>query len=274
MDLYAEEDYKKYLKYKIKEIQKERPSFTLKKVAPLIPVQYTYLSKALSQGSVHLSEDHLFGLCKLLDVKTVERDFIMNKRAYEVCAHTERKEHLFKKIQQAKAEKLLNTENIQFKKDNLNTEMSYLFNPTIILLHAALYIKRYRENPLHFCDDQKVSINELKEFLKILALNNFIELEDDGLNIKAIKDEQFHLGRNHPLMRVHQSLLKTAIGAHIAKCPEKDKHSFLITFSSDKEAFHKIKEAFGNFLKEVEQIAGASKDENVYQLNFDLFKWL
>ena len=42
----------------------------------------------------------------------------------------------------------------------------------------------------------------------------------------------------------------------------------------DQPGFMRIKEEFQIFFKKIEQIAMESKDEQVYQLNFDLFKWI
>src|SRR3954464_13045770 len=107
MEIYQEADYKKAIRLRLKELGRVRKGMTLKKLAQKIPIQYTYLSKALNDEKTHLSEDALFTLAKLLEFFPDELDYLFLLRAHAMASRPERKEHLLGKILQIqKAHKL------------------------------------------------------------------------------------------------------------------------------------------------------------------------
>jgi len=55
------------VKDRLSELRKEKPSLSLKNIASKIPIQYTYLSKAMNDGKTHVNEDHLFTMAQILD---------------------------------------------------------------------------------------------------------------------------------------------------------------------------------------------------------------
>ncbi len=59
----------------------------------------------------------------------------------------------------------------------------------------------------------------------------------------------------------------------IGKLEESNDYSFNVVFSCDSAAKIKIQEKFLDFLKEAQILVGKSKEEDVFQLGFDLIKW-
>ena len=256
---YQELNYKKILKLQIKEKQKTTKSFSLKKVAEMIPVQYTYLSKVLNQEGADLNEDHLFSVCRILGFRHEETEFIINLRAWSLAQDLDRKKFLYGKLETQRKQKKLNAEHESIDQAKLNNEYGYLLNPLCVVVHIAMTSQILRKNPSILCTRLGLSQKQLKEILKTLAINDLIDLSVDGLNVKAVKKMQLHLGRNHPLMRVHQNLLKTAILNRLNQTGEEEKHSFMATFTLDAKSFSEIKDEFQTFVKKVEGIATRSQ---------------
>lgn len=278
LEIYSQQNYKDVIRSQLKEQQKKNRSLTLKKLADLIPVQYTYLSKVMNHDQYHLNEDHLFTICKALSLPPEETEYLLTLRAWSVVQDSERKKHLLGQLENKRREKKLNIKQKESDTEKLSTEMGYLLNPLCIVVHVAMSNQILRKNPQTLCSKLGITVKQLKEILKVLALNDLVELENDQLTVKATKQLQFHLGRNHPLMRVHQNLLKTAVINRLNQTDEEEKHSFMVTFTSNREDFMKIKEEYQNFLKKVETIARRSQrpqdHQEVYHMNFDFFRWI
>lgn len=220
-----------------------------------------------------MNEDHLFTVARILEFFPDEIDFLSMQRAYEVAQDPVRKEHLLKKIEASRRRKKTLTDDRSFDSSQVMNEMNYLFEPFNVVVHTALAIPEYRKDPRRLTGALGISTSKLRDILRTLAANQFIELDNDGITVKKLLNSRLHFGRDHALMRHHQGLLKTQINSRLSRTDEAEKHSVLITFTMDDPSFAKVKDEFQTFLKKVEGIARSAKDKSVYQLNFDLFKW-
>ena len=158
------------------------------------------------------------------------------------------------------------------------TSMEYLFDPLAVLIHAAVHIKEYQADPRSLCPKLGITPAQMKEILRKLDRNGYLRLAETGPNlgfrITEVRKGKIHYGRDHVLMRVHQNLLKTALNSQLIRTEETEKHSFQATFTTGPAGFEEIKSEFQGFLKKVEAITRRHRHEGVYQLCFDLFKWL
>jgi len=273
LEIYESDNYKEALKNRLSRLKQVRRGLTLKKIAQNIGVQYTYLSKTFNHSETHLSEDHLFKLCQLLELDRDELEFILLHRSFESSGDEARKEYLFKRIQEKRQEKKLASEILTHNPGQLEREMDYLFDPYCVLIHVSLYIDKYRENPLLLTDPLKISINRLKDILRILEVNNFIVLGEGPFEVKVVLNKHLHYGRNHPLMRIHQSLFKTAINEKLHTTIEENKLSQMFSFTMDDTSFKKVSVEYQGFIKKVQKIAIQGRNTGLYQISFDLFKW-
>jgi transcriptional regulator with XRE-family HTH domain len=274
LEVYEAPNYKEALKGKIKTLKSDRPGLTMKKMASHIGVQYTYLSKSFNQESVHLSEDHLFKLCKMLELDQGELEYIMLGRSHETAGDESRKEYLFNKLEENKRRKRLEVKTTEHDPAKLEQEMKYLFNPHCVLVHVALFIPAYREAPYLLTEKLAITLNKLKEILRILDVNGIVRLGEDGLEVLEILDNYIHYDRNHPLMRIHQSLFKTAINSKLLETPEDQKISQMFSFTMDDRGYHQACEEYHSFLKKVQKISKQGGNDHLYQISFDFFKWL
>jgi hypothetical protein len=271
-DLYLEEDYRNSLKHRMQNLQEERPGLTWRKIAAEVPIQYTYLSRALNDERTHLNEDHLFVVCRALKFFPSEIDFLLTQRSLATAGDPERKDFLVSKLREARTLRKLSVEGQSF--DNMNDQIRYLFEPLCLVVHMALDIPVYRSDPSKLCAALSITVGQLREILRVLSRNDYIELESDGLNVRKIKSGKIHFGPEHFLMRYHLSMVKSQMIARIARTAEQDRFGFLVTLTMDEASFMRMREEFQQFLSRAEAIAAQAKSENVYQMSFDLFRWL
>ncbi len=273
MDLHGEMDYKGALKNRIKERNALGKPITLKQLAERIPVQYTYLSRVLKGDEKHLSDDHLFTLCGLLEFSPEEIDYLILLRAEITTTQTARKKYLQARLAHLREEKKLKASMKTFDGQAFYKDAESLFEPLCVVVHISLGIEEYRKNPHRLCASLGITRGHLMEILRKLRDVDSIEMEKDGAVVK-VNRAHFHYSPQHPLMRAHQNFLRTLSLSHLSRTDEEDRDSFMVTFSASPSTFHSIKESFRKFLQGIEKNVVASKNTNTYQMNFDLFKWL
>jgi len=273
MDIYTQTNYKAAIKTRVKELGASKKKMSLQKLAARIPIQNTYLSKALNSEKTHLNEDHLFKVCQLLEFFPEETDFIFLLKAKSIATEPSRRNYLESKISRYRQERLRNATFQEFNTRQLTQEMNYLFDPLCTLVQVALFIPEYQSNPRKLCSVLGVSSEKLKQILNKLRDLDYIKIDDNGFSILEVKQNQIHYGTDHPLMRTQQNYLRNKSTVHLNQISEEEKHSFMGTFSADDETFQNIKSRFRNFLKEAETLIAKAPSKKIFQMNFDLFNW-
>lgn len=273
--LYRFDDYKAALKARVKSLQQKKPGLTLAKIASRTQIQATYFSRVLNSEAAHLSEDQLYNMGRLLDFLPEEIDFILLLRSYRVTADPHRRQALFQKLDQIRKAKLASAETKEFRIESFQNEVAYLFSPLAIVVHVALFIKSYQKSPRLLCPLLGISDSALKTLLQILNASDYIVLSDrDPFEVLEVKTKYPHFGREHPLMRAHQTTLKALMQSRLNQTIEEQKESFLVTFTMDDAGFSRVKDEYRSFVAKVQAITFDCKHTNLYQLNFDFLKWL
>lgn len=273
MNLFQASCYKAHLRDRIRERRQVNSATTLKYLASKIPIQYTYLSRALRDPKVHLNADDLFTLGRLLGHAPDELDFLLLLRAIDVSENPLRRAHLEARRDDIRRSRDLAATPQPLDATRLGSDGEYLLDPTALLVHVSLFIREYAENPRRLCAPLGLTPAGLDRILRKLAAGGFVDLGTGG-TVEAIRRGRIHFGVDHPLTRAHQALCKTAIQARLVHTEEKDKRSFLTTFAADEETFQKLQERFSKFLSEAEQLVASSRPKATYQMAFDLFRWV
>lgn len=272
--IYTHTCYKTALKATVKDLKSKRPTLTLAKIAERLPVQATFLSKALNDDKAHLNEDHLFKMGQMLELLPEEIDYLFLLRSQAVAVSPERREFLQKRIEKTRKENSLSVDSAKQDNARLQEEMSYLLNPLCMLVHVALFIETYEKNPKKLLTPLGLTEAKLKEYLLILEKNEFLELGKDPFQIKEVKTRYPHYGADHPLMRLHQQVVKTHLIQRLASTSEADKESFFVTLTADDETFQKVKKRFREFIQDVQKLSMNSESRHVFQMSFDFAKYL
>ncbi|MFZ3229709.1 MAG: hypothetical protein WA160_05865 [Pseudobdellovibrio sp.] len=276
-DIFEYTDYKQFIKNKVRSLKKNNHSLTLQKISDQISIQYTYLSKVLNHDSHHLSDDHLYLIAQILKLNPSEIDFLTLLKDFTISQSSLRKKFLADKIDSIRKEKKLNIK-VQITDQNIIAkETDYLFDPLCLLVYVALSSTYLNQKSFNLPLALGITQKKYRQILLVLQQNEMIEL-GNGQEAKKILKGKFHIGRNHPLMRVHQNIMKSTLQNKLLQTDEDDKFSFMATFTSDSEGFKLVQNEFQNFLKKVEKICTRSDKpsfhRNLFQLNFDLLKWI
>lgn len=272
-DCYQYKDYKSLLKARLSFLRKSNPSLSWRQLAQKVPVQATYLSKVLNQDHVHLSEEHLFCLGQWLDFRMDEIDFMFMLRSLSTATQAARRDYLTKKIEDIRKKRTVSADYVEEQTKLISDRVDYLLDPLSVIIHVSLFIKKYQKDPRLLCPLLGIGTDRLKQVLTTLAKNKYILLGDGAFDVTKVNDVKPHFGREHPLMRIHQSALKSNLLSRLSQTAETDKESFVVTFTMDATGFEKSKQAFSQFLKELQGISFTRRSEKLYQLSFDLVQW-
>jgi hypothetical protein len=273
--VYEFSDYKAAIRARVKALQKTKKTLTLRKLADRLSIQHTYFSRCLGNDRAQLSEDHLYSLGRYLDFLPEEIDYLLLLRSYASTADMHRRESLFARIEGIRKQRLVSSERAEFRFEDFQAEAAYLFTPMAMLIHVALFIKDFRINPRSLCPLLGITAERLKEILRVLDQSDYIQTSDeDPFRVIDVKSKYPHFGREHPLMRAHQSALKTQLLSRLQQTSESDKESFMVTFSMDQDGFERVRSEFKSFIGKVQQISSEGQHKHVYQLSFDFLRWI
>jgi hypothetical protein len=271
MSIFEQNDYRTILKRKVKDTAPGGKRLTWKKIAARVPVQYTYLSRALNHPGTHLSEDHLHEVLKILNFFPDELEYVLALRGLETATSESRKEHLQKKLFSLRSSRELNAPAV--KGSPVSGEVNFLLSPLAWIVYFALGIPEFRENPRRIAQRLALEPAQLKKILHNLHDLGLIEIDANIFQVLKINKNHFHYGFDHPLTHLHQQMLRLLCDSHYLRLPEDKRHRFMVTFNADAPAVAKVEELFRGFIRDVEKAVRPAPNKATYQLNFELFPW-
>ena len=273
LQIYHLRSYKEAIRERLRLLKKIRPQMTLSRLADLAQIQYTYLSMILKTEKGHLTEDQLFRVAHHLEFFEDEIDFLFLLRSLQSSQDEKRKKSLLHQVERFERERNLSAEHQKVSVNSYDAQTQYLLSPLCLVVHMALFIKAYRQDPSRLCAPLGIKSAQLKKILQILEMNDFVQLSRSG-EVSAVKANRMHFGKDHPLMRTAQILNRTFASQKLNSLDESEKESHNYTFTMDKSGFDEVRSKFNAFLQEVQKTAVAKqKQEHVYQLTLDFFRW-
>lgn len=270
--IYEYSDYKKIIRERLKELKKSKPKFTLQYLSEVLQIQYTFLSKVLNSDSHHLSEDQIFSVGYTLEFLDDEVEYLLLLRAHAATANKARKDFLFQKISTLQKKRNLSLNTVEKPSSQFADDITYLMNYQAVLVHVSLWIKTLQKNPNQLASLLGLDLARLKEILALLDRLNRIEYDVKANEVKKVTSPRIHFGSDHPLMRTHQLVMKTAMNQMSFAKNEEKKDNIFVTFTTDNDGFDKIKQLVKNFMGEVQKVAVDSKHTGLYQLNVDFLE--
>lgn len=272
--IFDQKSYRAALKLRM-QVLRRKEDLSFRKIADNIRVQSTFLSRAMNRDDVHLNEDHFFAVLQFLRFSEPETDYLLALRAYEMALNQKRKDFFRKKLEQLQLQHSLKGTQSELGKIKPSDELSYMLNPLGVLVYVSLHLKHFLEKPKFLISALGISEEKLKEILGQLRSLGYIETGTSSFQITKLVRVPLHYNKTHPLMRAHQQILKTMCSAQVLKLSESEKTNFMITLTGDNETFEEIQKEFMRFVERVQKISQTKKShKEVYQMNFDLFKWI
>lgn len=270
--IYEHLDYKKILKERVKDLKKSKPKFSLQYLANALDIQYTFLSKVLNSDQHQLNEDQIFLAGYALEFLDDEVDFLLLLRSHQATQNKTRKNFLFQKISTIQKRLSLSLEKVEPSAAQLDHDVRYLMDYNTLVVHAALSIKSIQKNPNILTSLLDLDPVRLKEILTLLDQMGKIEYDPKSGEIRKLINTRLYFGKDHPMTRTHQLIMKTTLNQLSFNEKEDKKENFFITFTTDPDGFEKIKKQIKSFTADVQKITFDHKHTGVYQMNLDFLE--
>ena len=267
-------DFREIVKELVAERKSVEPHFNFSRLAQILGVQKTYLSKVMA-GNASLSSDQIYTLAEYFALTKEEHEYLTLLTEYERTGLAKRKQILEKKISAIQSAHRNTKKNLQakFQGENSNDPMAdYYLDPFMTVAHLCLTLPQYAG------DSRKVA--QRLKFSEAYAKKIFGKLEELKINQPLttphhyrVVEDHLQLSSDSPLCTPYQALFRLASAHHLMKIPTDERFAFSVTFSADEKTKKIVHEAFLKFLREIEPQVKAAPIDEVYQLNFDLFPW-
>ena len=275
MALYTSTNYKDILRARLFSLKQKKANWSFKRIAEHLDIQYTYFSKVMNSDHHHFSDDDLFAIGKFLQFTAAEIDFLQSLKSFTTTTNADRKNVLKVKIERFQKDKSLDVDEQRSSSSAFSNEVEYLLNPLCVVIHVALMSKTLNKDVRALAPKLGIKLPKLREYLKILEKNGLLKQDpQDPWSISEVKNWRTHFHRDHPLVRTSQNLIRQLALSRMSLISEEEKQSLNFSFTMDTQGFEKLKIEFKTFLKSAEAISKSSQHSEVYQMNFDLFKWL
>lgn len=272
MSAYTYDNYKTLLRDTLTQKKAKVSSrFTYERLASACGIQKTYLSRVLNSEEAHLSEDQLHSACDFLGFSREERLFTQLLRSHDKSQHAARRQELLAEIRENRAKHRRSESHLEAERLTPAIDVSsYHLDPRVMLVHIFLAVERFRANPRSICPHLGISEDMLTSILSKLERMGFIALGKSGYRLTK---QSTHLSVESPLYAPFRFMQRFSAMERMQKLPPDRTYNFTAVFSASESVREFIHSRFLTLLQEIEKAASTSKDEEVYQLSFDLFDW-
>lgn len=272
MNVYKHLNYKDFLKLALLEKRKRvNASFTYSRMAAACRIQKTYLSRVLNSDTAHLSEDQLYQAGRYLGLTKEENKYLQLLRTYQKSDVATFKSELKIEIDKIRemnerSESHLNVETLEQSTDF----SAYYLDPNVMLIHIFLAVDRFRSDLKSLATKLNLSDEYLAQILSSLEQMKLIKLTDNGY---ILLKEDTHLPADSQLYLPYRFMQRIKSLERIQRLNQEKTYNFSAVFSADEDTRKSIKNKFLELLEFAGKTANAAKNEEVYQMNFDLFDW-
>ncbi len=270
--IYDHVDYKKLIKERLKDLKKTKAKFSLQYLADVLDIQYTFLSKVLNSDSHQLNEDQIFKIGSTLEFLDEEVDYFLLLRSRQATTNKTRQNLLARKISSLQKRHGLSLDTASVAPSKYEDDMRYLMDYRALVVHAALSIKSIQKNPQILSTLMNLENAQTREILVLLDRMGKIEYDFKSHEVKKLLNARTHFGKDHPLTRTHQLVMKSSLNQISFTKKEEEKENFFITFTTDSAGFEKIKNEIKIFTSQVQKITFDHKHTGVYQMNLDFLE--
>ena len=270
MTAFRYENYKSFLKDALEIKKKRDPSLSFARLAEAAKIQRSYLSQVLN-GAPHLSGDQLYLIAQCLGLAHPETDYLLLLLEIDRSTVEERKHELTARRKSLQA-KSLKTENYLSREPNPVSAKSltrYYCDPLIPIVHLFLTVPKYRKAPADLASRLGASAAQIAHALSVLEECELIRFDEKGLQVLR---PFLHLEKESPLAKVNGSFFRLKAIEALQRERSADDYFFTATFSATDALRLEIKEHFLAFLKRRSREIESCPSEQVFQMNFDLFK--
>ena len=245
---------------------------TLTEIAGVIRVQKSYLSRQLS-GSATFTQDHGYLLAQYLKLNENEQEFLFLLIDRDRSGVSELRDQIDAKINalrniSTRSENYIDKEVAVIDSQKLQ---QYYLVPEYQLVHLSFALPKFQANPDLVKEIFGISNELYSNILKILDELSLIKITKNS--VQLVKSN-LHLPKDSIYFHSWQLQMRLKAIEYSKKVDQKDKYNFLVNFTATDEDREKIRLDFMKFLKKVEATVKKADSKNLYQMSFDLFKFV
>lgn len=246
------------------------PKFSFGVLADACQIQRSYLSQAINQKA-RLSADQVFAVTKYLTLKENESKYLLILNEIETTGIKARRDELEKERQKLQIGALKTENKIKRHTSEQSSEpfFKYYTNWAVPLVHMYLTIPRYLRNPDSIRAILALDENVFTDSLSTLEALNLISISTKG--IKVLQDK-LHLPSSSYFSKTNAISFRQKAIESLQKTKNSENHHFTATFSGTLETQIQLKRLFLTFVEEAAKVIEKSDNEDVFQINFDLFQ--
>jgi hypothetical protein len=271
--IFDRDDYKDVLKSVLLERKASLGTrATFQKMAQACRVEKAYLSRVLN-GTAHLSSDQLYMACRFLELSPVERRYVGLLHQHQRSALQRHKDELQVEIKALRKTQLRTDGHICARKAAMegSTELAeYFLDPNAQLIHMFLTTTRYQDDLASIGRCLGLSPDAVAVSLGRLERAGIVALRDGRYRVV---ETNLHLPPDSPFFRPYRQALRLRSTERLGVTAPEDAYSVSVVFSTTPAVRKQIHEEFLQLLKRVETLLADAPEEEVYQMNFDLFAW-
>ncbi|MCR9204524.1 MAG: TIGR02147 family protein [Halobacteriovoraceae bacterium] len=275
MQIYEYDCYRAYTRDWVEEKKRLGFKVTFQGLAEKIGVQKAYLSRVLKMDA-DLNSDQAYLLMKELSLAPPESEYFLLLLEYSRTSLIERKRSLKTNIKEAQGKYFYTDNHLDkkslklFKEEKLEFSESYHLNPYNQLVHVALTIDRFRENPDKLREALNISQKEFNAVLEYLEKCGFITIKEGQV---FVLDSAIHLSRDSQKFWPWYQQMINLTNNRSRSLNSQENLNFTVTFSGNQETFSSFKTDVLKLLEKFQKRVESAPSENLYQLTFDLMNW-
>ena len=271
LNLYRHNNYVSLLDSAVENKKKSDQDFSFQGLAAASHIQKSYLSKVMHRRA-HLSSDQLFSIGSLLGWNREELDYAFLLLEHGRTGITERKNFLAAQIEEIQKSKLETSQYLKTVSPEIaeNALQEFYLTPWLQLIHVALAIPRFSESAAKLAEFLRMDVKAVAKALDTLERLGMLEWKDK----KCIqKNSNLHLKKSSPFYQAWRNQMRMQSLNRLHSGAREDDYSFSVVLSADPATKRWIQQEFLALLSRAEPRVKKAKNEEVYQMNFDLFSW-
>ncbi|MGE3263079.1 MAG: TIGR02147 family protein [Bacteriovoracia bacterium] len=271
MNIFSHESYVSLIEAAVEARKKTEPSFSFQRLATIANIQKSYLSKVL-HGRAHLNSDQLYSIADYLGWKVEEQSFANLLLEHSRSGLATRRKKIGEQIAAIREAKLQTSHHIEAGAVSLSADatMELYLRPWLQLVHVALAIPRLRASLPKLGECFGLELEAVTQAVERLTQIGMAEWKDKKI---VQKNPHLHLGKDSPYYQAWRNQMRMICLQRLHSHEQDDDYSFSVTFTADPTTRNWLQQEFLALLSRAETRVKNAADQEVYQMNFDLFRW-
>lgn len=266
MEVFAFNDYREYLSYRIKSDEKGRGY--QKKLALAAECQSSYLSQVL-MGSANLTLDQAMGLCQFWEFDSDESDYFLSLVQWARSGKKSLRSHLEKKMDKLRVKRRKLSD--RFKEAGQITqgqEIEYYSTWYLPVIHTMVSVPKLRK-PEAIAKALNLELNVVEKALNSLKAIGLVEELREGWTNTA---RSIHLKSDSPLNFAFHSNIRQMAARDIQKNEPGQSIHYSAIHSLSERDFDRLKEMMISLIERSRSLVADSKEETAIVFGLDFFR--